>query len=478
MPSFPSGPSCDKSIATNSSTERTFDHGISDNLTLKKRLSIPTRLMTGYLLSKYTMHMDHEFSIMNIIKCAVNDLEDGGVLLHTETRHRRIYALFEAVARSNMAERCLSVASWPEKHIFVKKYPLVNYAILVAAAANGEYAAVEEWLDSQTPGKNIFFAFGIFGSPVSAALSRGHFDIAKLLLDSGADVNCVEYSKLTPLHVACYKGDLRQVELLFTPKYKLDTLDRSEKSFSAAIRTAMKCHHWEIANYLLANSSMQYSCRSTLRYSIFHTAAIAGDCEILLQMLDTGLNPNTNCHSYKEPFGNQTALGCAAIMGHVKAVRLLIDRNWDNIEHYGFGNALLGAAQHGQLSIVSILLDVGVDINYIATGNQWNTRPATPLSASLRAMRMDTTRYLLERGADVNAGDKGASSLLLACKRGNEEIVRMLVERGVDPNGHASQRSKRNVPMLTALKRGHVRVAGVLLQLEARGVKPGIYDND
>jgi ankyrin repeat protein len=471
----PACPFYTKSKSTRASTNEISSGEVLSTSILGKRPFIPTRLMAGYLLSKYAMHMDLESSLMNIIKCAVDDLEDGGVLLHTETRQRRIYTLCEAMARHYAAETCLNIAWFPENHIIVRKHPLLDFGTLVAAAANGEYSAVEDWLDTQTPQKNVYSVAGSFGSPVSAAIAGGHFGVAKLLLDHGADVNHESTTQITPLHVACYEGDLKLVELLFTPKYKLDT---SGYPFENAVRTAIKCHNWEVANYLIASTEMPYAHRSNLRYSIFHAAAVAGDCEILLHMLDSGINPNTNCRTYKEPFGNQTALGCAAIMGHEKAVRLLIDRNWDDVEHYGFGNALVGAAQHGQLAIVEILLSAGVDINYMATGNQWNAHPATPLSASLRALRLDTTRYLLEMGADVNAGGKGASSLLLACKRGNEDIVRMLVERGVDPNGYASLRSKGCVPMLTALKRGHTRVAEVLLELGARNISPGIYKND
>ncbi|EPE35294.1 Ankyrin repeat-containing protein [Glarea lozoyensis ATCC 20868] len=440
---------------------------------IRTRPFISARLMAGFLFSQFEKNKDTENSIMNVIKRAVDHLEDGGVSLNPEARRIRIYALCEALARSCQAEKCISLATVRRVPCMDHEYALLEYAQLIVAVVTNDYSFVEDWLDDQSLA-TISNIEGIFGSPLTAAIAAGQLGMAKLLLNHGANVNHQAETSLTPLHMACSSGNLAAVKLLFSASYNLRI---SGTSYEHGVRMAIKFHYWAIAQYLLANSDIPYSNRSTLRYSIFHEAAIVGDCSVLLEMLDTGVNPNTNCHSYKEPFGNQTALGCAAIMGHEDAVRLLIDRNWD-VDHYGFGNALVGAAQHGQLAVVEILLDAGVDINYVALGNQWNAYSATPLSASLRALRFDTTYYLLGRGADVNAGGKGASSLLLACKRGNVPIVRMLIERGVDPNGYASERSKRSVPLLTALKRGHTRVAEVLIELGARDINPYIYEND
>jgi ankyrin repeat protein len=52
------------------------------------------------------------------------------------------------------------------------------------------------------------------GTPLNSAASGRHADVARLLLDAGADPNARQASGWTPLHSAAHNGDLELVELL------------------------------------------------------------------------------------------------------------------------------------------------------------------------------------------------------------------------------------------------------------------------
>jgi hypothetical protein len=83
------------------------------------------------------------------------------------------------------------------------------------------------------------------------------------------------------------------------------------------------------------------------------------------------------------------------------------------------------------LEKVRILLAHGADVN---------TRPETDRTALLVASSYPGTlnllKLLLDHGADLHAQDKGgATALALAIRSSDIDVVRFLVERGLDPNG-------------------------------------------
>ena len=68
-------------------------------------------------------------------------------------------------------------------------------------------------------------------------------------------------------------------------------------------------------------------------------------------------------------------------------------------------------------------------------------------------------RFLLDRGADVNAVDlRGFTSLHRAAEPGNIEITRLLLDRGARPNVAA----EGYAPLSLAEKHGHVEVVKLL----------------
>ena len=54
--------------------------------------------------------------------------------------------------------------------------------------------------------------------PLWIACQNGHVDVARLLLDKGADVNRANKNGWTPLSIACSKGHVDAVRLLLDKK--------------------------------------------------------------------------------------------------------------------------------------------------------------------------------------------------------------------------------------------------------------------
>lgn len=212
---------------------------------------------------------------------------------------------------------------------------------------------------------------------------------------------------------------------------------------------------------LTASSMLVAGCTS------IHAAARAGQFGKVERWLALGVSPNND---WNMPSGN-TPLHEAAAYGHVKIVKLLLEKGADVNKHNEGGvTPLHYASRHGHVKVMAILLDHGADPTKKGTGcgtamqwagrggqiraikvlmsygvsiNQRGTHDATALHEAVKHDHPDAVRFLLENGAEVDARlDYGDTPLYLASTgKGNIEIGRILLEHGADPTVECRGRS-------------------------------------
>lgn len=77
-------------------------------------------------------------------------------------------------------------------------------------------------------------------------------------------------------------------------------------------------------------------------------------------------------------------------------------------------------------------------------------------------------KAFLDKGVDVNAkSNYGATALSFACDKGHTEVVRLLLERGADPN--VKDTFYGEMPIGWALDKGHTEVVKLMLAHGAQG---------
>ena len=115
--------------------------------------------------------------------------------------------------------------------------------------------------------------------------------------------------------------------------------------------------------------------------------------------------------------------------------------------------ALLRAAMIGELSVVKVLLDRGVDVN------SPDQQGRTALMEAAFGNHCDVVNLLIDRGADINATDRdGWTALMEASSKGFYDIVKVLMSKGADPKS----KNKNGWTALKSVASGHFKLARLL----------------
>lgn len=156
-----------------------------------------------------------------------------------------------------------------------------------------------------------------------------------------------------------------------------------------------------------------------------------------------------------------------AVKDHAVIESILQSGYKQSSESLKHGNLLVGAASAGYLPAVKLFLQYGWDIN--CPGEKDFQEQKTALHMAVIAEELDVIKYLLDKGANVNAPDiYQETPLHLASKRGMVEVVEKMVEKGANIN---AQDERGRTPLHYGVQ--SVEVLNLLL---SHGANPNIQD--
>lgn len=253
-------------------------------------------------------------------------------------------------------------------------------------------------------------------TPLMEAASGGHVNVAKLLLERGACINSHSNEfKESALTLACYKGHVDMV------KFLLDAGADQE-------------HKTDEMHTALMEASMD------------------GHVEVARLLLDHGAEVNMPADSFESP------LTLAACGGHVDLASLLIERDafLEEVNDEGY-TPLMEAAREGHIDMVALLLDKGADLHA-----QTDETQETALSLTCCGGFQDVAAYLLDRGANIEQGS--STPLMEAAQEGHVDLVKFVLEKGADVNATTGT---GDTPLSFACENGHTDVADILLEVGA-----------
>ena len=257
---------------------------------------------------------------------------------------------------------------------------------LYYAALCGFQGMVERLVESHPQDVNsLNNQGGDGGSPLHAALRKGHSDIALFLLDHHADPNVKDNRCQTPLHIASHEGYTEAIQSLMTRGVDPNAKDsKNETPLTVASRH--------------------------------------GRLEAIQLLLHHGADAN-----HQGSFG-QTPLHIASKNGHHEVARLLLNNGANSNAQEQYHQAPLHiASEQGCISVASVLLEHGANVDARDVSG-W-----TPLHMASSGGQVKAAVLLLDHNADINTEEQdGWTALHLAAYNGHHRIVGLLLERGAD----------------------------------------------
>lgn len=226
--------------------------------------------------------------------------------------------------------------------------------VLSTAAYLGDISLVEHLLEQ---GVDVNARSNIFGPPLRNAALRGHLEIARLLLNRGAnaDDGCLpgteegwqvvkeQYCKktsfekwipgptdypYTAVEAAARNGHKEILQLLLQPEFGVS---RSSYSYLRSITFAAIGGDAEMFRILTETANYSAISEETLQdlwyFSLRHAAA-SGNIETIPLLLDKGAEINRE-HNYEDQLERSTPLGRAAFNGRNEAISLLLQKGAD-----------------------------------------------------------------------------------------------------------------------------------------------------
>ena len=272
-------------------------------------------------------------------------------------------------------------------------------------------------------------------------------EIARLLIDAGADINYVEHNKKDSIPMlinAIVNSDVRLVKLLLSKGANPNSERISEDGThdSALSICIMKRPNDEIARMLIdAGADINYvEQNNSARIPVLINAIAKSNVEMVKLLLSKGANPN--CERIFRDGRRYSALRDSIVQWpNDEITRLLIGAGADINYVEQNSNAkvplLSIAIADSNIEMVKLLLSKGADPNCERVAHDGQSYRA--LSDSMIEWPNDEiTRLLINAGADVNeyikVDNSSMSILNYAIIKSNVELVKLLLSKGADPN--------------------------------------------
>ncbi|HEU4892312.1 MAG TPA: ankyrin repeat domain-containing protein [Vicinamibacterales bacterium] len=323
-----------------------------------------------------------------------------------------------------------------------------EFTPLQVATQNGHVGVVRALLDGGVS-PDIRNRFGRTSLSHIAWMNRPTaVDVATLLLDRGASVDLADNEGYAPIHWAVMSKSLPMIRFLAMRGARLDarTTEGSTASMDAVRRGCVECLR------LLLQGGADVNARSATGQTPLRRAAFDGNPGVIAILLDAGALPNLAAND------GYDALQTAVWNGHKEAVEMMLAHGADVNAMTEKGTALYAAVQRKQHEILALLLDRGArwDLGY---------HDLTPLQRAARGGETVMVRMMLDRGADPNASTaRQPPPIVLAADEGHLAVVTLLVDRGAN----VRVQWKEWTPMRAAQAKGR---ASVVEYLRAHGAQ-------
>ncbi|XP_052238609.1 transient receptor potential cation channel subfamily A member 1 homolog [Dreissena polymorpha] len=371
---------------------------------------------------------------------------------------------------------------------------------LFQCARNGDFEGAKNLLGNPKVKASINNNDADGLTPLHLAARYNYFELVKLLVENGAEVDTEDNERMTPLMYACRlkrkrtksRESMAKLSLLDSPKFstsmtmmdilggkKIDT-DAQAIHFliSHGANVAHKdayhmtpLHHAALRGdevaceqlLIYAKQGVNVNAQDVQRMSPLHTAVCQSHSDIVRQLLKAGADARSKDEDLSTPLHEAATIGNTIIGSLIfdncvladgtpdvdKENLLLLDKDED-------GNTpFVLAVGAGKTKFIQFLIKKGADINVS------NNMRMTPLHLAAIDGDVQIMEILVEKGAKIDVmNQEQQTPLHKACTHNSVACIEYLLKKGANKE---AKDFENFTPLALAVVHGHVRVVQMLL---------------
>jgi len=323
-------------------------------------------------------------------------------------------------------------------------------------------------------------------SPLLTACYYEQYEIAKYLIEHGANVNCYDFGRRTPLMIAFRKKNIELSQYLLKNDANLFSYDIDGES---ALNHCVASNFNEMLDFII-NNNLLFNNLTNYNIDEITRACMMDNFKMIKYFIENGININYTSENNQESMINYSCEMC-----NMKLIKFLLDYGADSnlvdqeghtpfhnfllnsnlyinlerkdeilfydiakylihheeninmVDEFTQQTALMYACRYRNFKIVKLLIDAGADINII--DNNHNTALTLLLDTNTNTYLnqevctsshnlYNIAKYLIDHGANVNVRtsphQNSKTPLMLACKINQPQIVQYLIDHGANIN--------------------------------------------
>ncbi|KAK6343942.1 hypothetical protein TWF696_007595 [Orbilia brochopaga] len=343
---------------------------------------------------------------------------------------------------------------------------------LHASYSNGEIAKLLLDAGADPNSKNLYGT-----NPMFIASEAGTLDVVKHLVEAGADIGPAGPRKSSPLHRAAQRNALDIAKFL-VEKGGIDMASFQKTDGVAPLHLAVENNADDVIKYFVEEIKVELNQVSDNAGTPLSIACRKQNMEYIDILLRNGADVNVYKNISTSP------LRISINSGNIEVLERILkekpDVNATGGDYWSALNAAIkaDAYDYDRVAVVKMLLEhPTIDVNLSRPGGDSQD---TPLQSAVLLGSLEIVEALLSKGADISQYPEGKLGIMLntAISGGHESKVREILEEYKKNEGDISDTSgypnidlrdaRKNTPLLNAVKQEKDQIAKELLELGAK----------